>query len=254
MHYGISITATLSGILSHVPAGRNRGIMNSEKYGDTIILRNIELADNVNDFSQYCMAKEKEAIAEALSTHYETIRQIAKPMGILKWAAVEQVQKDSVTISGETFQSRLLADKLKNCKQILLFSVTIGRETEEHEYIQKKLLKSVITTGILYNALARVKEYAEKQMGCKDPAILNPGYFSDWPIKHNITLFSMLGKEADALDITLDEKGFMYPFNTSSGILFSNGNGYTNCLICKIADCPGRTDSFDEKEYLRIFG
>lgn len=228
--------------------------MTSEKYGDTIILRDIELADNVNDFSLYCMAKEKEAIAEALSTHYETIRQIAKPMGILKWACVEQVQKDSVTISGKTFQSRLLADKLKNCKQVLLFSVTIGRETEEHEYIKKKLLKDVITTGILYNALAVVKKYAEEHLNCKDPAILNPGYFPDWPIRHNITLFAMLGKEADMLDITLDEKGFMYPYNTSSGILFGNGNGYTNCTICKIAECPGRTVPFDEMEYQRIFG
>lgn len=228
--------------------------MNLEKYGDTIILRDIELSDNVDDFSQYCMAKEKEAIAEALSAHYETIRQIAKPMGILKWAVVEQVRKDIVTISGETFQSKLLGNKLKNCRRVLLFSVTIGRETEEHEYIRKKLLKDVITTGILYNALARVKEYAEKQLGCKDPAILNPGYFPDWPIKHNITLFSMLGKEADVLGITLDEKGFMYPYNTSSGIFFENGNGYTNCLICKLTECPGRTVSFDEKEYQKIFG
>lgn len=232
----------------------NGGIMTSEKYGDTIILRDIELADNVNDFSQYCMAKEKEAIAEALSTHYETIRQIAKPIGILKWANVEQIHKGRITISGETFQSKLLSNKLKDHKQILLFSVTIGRETEEHEYIKKKLLKDVITTGILYNALAVVKKYAEEQLGCKTPAILNPGYFPDWPIKHNITLFAMLGTEADMLDITLDEKGFMYPYNTSSGILFSDENGYTNCMICKIAECPGRTVPFDEAEYQKIFG
>ena len=227
--------------------------MTSEKYGDTIILRNIDLADNADDFSLYCMAIEKEAIAEALSPHYKTIRKIAKPISILKWASVDQIQENSITISGKTFQSRLLIDQLKELKQVLLFSVTISKETEEHEYLSKKLLKDVITTGILFNALAAVKTYAREQLGIQTPAVLNPGYFPDWPINHNITLFDMLGKKADILGVTLDERGFMYPYNTSSGILFDSENGYTNCAICKIAECPGRTDPFNETEYRRIF-
>lgn len=228
--------------------------MKVERNGDLIFFQDIDLAENAEDFTSFCLTRDRETIAEALTPHYETIRNIAGPAAVLKQAVVEQIQDNSTCISGEVFPGKLLADKLKVSRPVFLFAITIGRETEEHEYIERNLLKSMIKTGILYNATDTIKQYLEKYLDFKDPASLNPGSLPDWPIRYNKTLFSILGKAVSRIGITLDQKGYMYPLNSSSGIMFDHSNGYTNCSLCRIGQCPGRREPFNDAEYQRIFG
>lgn len=231
-------------------------MIQTEQVGMTTTVRGFSLADNARDFSRFCMTQSRDAIAEALHPHYETIRRMADPVAVFRPVRVQVMDRETVKIDEVTMKSRLLADKLSDCSRVCIFAVTIGKDMEESEYMEKELLKSVICTGVLRNAVDELRSYLIQELGYEDLSALNPGSLPDWPIEHNKTLFSLLDESNDRENrsgISLDEKGYMYPFHSSSGILFPHGKGYTNCSLCQLTHCPGRKCDFNETEYNRIF-
>ena len=80
------------------------------------------------------------------------------------------------------------------------------------------------------------------------------GSLPDWPIANNFALFDILGPATDEIGVTIMESGFMDPWKSGSGIIFSHAGGYQNCMLCQNIDCIGRRAEFDQEEHDRIFG
>ena len=94
--------------------------------------------------------------------------------------------------------------------------------------------------------------YMSEQFGFDGSSMLNPGSLPDWPIENNFPLFDIIGN-VDEIGVTLNEAGYITPWNSGSHIHFP-GEGYQNCSLCRRYDCVGRRAPFDHAEYVRVFG
>ncbi len=181
-------------------------------------------------------------------------REIAKPRAIIKWTDASVEEGNLVRVGSAAFQSVLLADKLKEQQRVLLIVVTAGDEIKESDRIENPLLRDALTGAVLGAAMEYVFRFVAENFKLEEGGMLQPGSLPDWPIENNHALIAEIGGVQEDLGITLNEKGYMNPWNSCSGIYFAEAGGYKNCMLCKKLDCIGRRTEFNQEEYTRIFG
>ena len=225
--------------------------MNST-YGSERIVLSIPPDFSAEEFAGLCRIRKDSSAYEELEDALPLIRRCGAPKAIIKWANVDCVKGDETTIEGVTFQSKVVADKLQNTPRVFLSVVTAGEGLERSGEFDDDPFLNTYDGALLFHASKYMIRYMKEQFGFDGSSVLSPGSLPDWPIQNNFALFDIIGN-VDEIGVSLNEAGYIKPWNSGSHIHFS-GDGYQNCSLCRKLDCIGRRARFDRAEYVRIFG
>ncbi len=225
--------------------------MGSTHASERIVLR-IPPDFSAEEFAGLCRIRPDSSAYEAMEEALPLIRRYGAPAAIIKWASVDRVEGDETTIEGVTFHSRVVADKLRDTPRVFLSVVTAGDGLERSGEFADDPFLDTYDGALLFHASRYMIRHMKERFGFDGSSMLSPGSLPDWPIRNNFPLFDMIGG-VDEIGVSLNEAGYIKPWNSGSHIHFS-GDGYQNCSLCKKLDCIGRRARFDRAEYLRIFG
>ena len=225
--------------------------MNAAELSERIVMH-IPVDISAEGFAELCRIKKDSAAFEMLEDVFPLIKQYGTPKAIIKWANVDRVSGDETTIEGVTFKSRVVADKLRGLQRVFLSVVTAGDGLKSSGAFSGDPFLDTYNGALLRHASMYIVAYMKDNFGFDGTSTLNPGSLPDWPIINNFDLFSIIGG-VDEIGVSLNEAGYIKPWNSGSHIHFS-GDGYKNCSLCRKYDCIGRRAKFDREEYVRIFG
>ena len=216
------------------------------------IVLNFPVNFTAEEFAKYCRIDPESSAFEAVEEAIPLINQYAQPKAILVWANVDSIEGDSTTIDGVTFESKIVAEKLKNLHRVFLSVVTAGNGLEQCEDLADDVFLDIYNGALLMYASYKAIEYMKEKFEYDGSSTLNPGSLPDWPISNNFALFDIIGNVGE-IGVSLNEEGYIKPWNSGSHIHFSD-NGFMSCSLCKKYDCIGRHAKFNRSEYIRIFG
>ena len=216
------------------------------------IVLHIPLDFSAEEFAALCRIRPDSSAFEELEDALPLIRQYGAPKAIIKWASVDRVDGDETTIEGVTFRSKVVADKLRDTPRVFLSVVTAGDGLERSGQFADDPFLNTYDGALLFDASGYMSRCMKERFGFDGSSMLNPGSLPDWPIKNNFALFDIIGG-VDEIDVSLNDAGYIKPWNSGSHIHFP-GDGYHNCSLCRKYDCIGRRTPFNREEYIRIFG
>lgn len=225
--------------------------MKSKSQTERIVL-NIPVELTLEEFGKLCKISPDSTAYEALEEALPLVLRYGAPKAVIRWANVDRVEGDETTIEGVTFHSKVVADKLRDMPRVFLSVITAGSGLEQSGEFDDDPFLDMYNAALIYYASKYTVRYMKERFGFDGSSTLDPGSLPDWPIRNNFPLFEMIGN-VEEIGATLNEKGYIDPWNSGSHIHFS-GNGYQNCTLCKNYDCVGRRAPFDRAEYIRIFG
>ncbi len=189
---------------------------------------------------------------ELLEEYIPILERVAKPKAIIKWVDSEVIDENHAVVDGVVFESVILADKLKNQRRVIMYIVTAGNEISDCDEIDIDAMKDIFGGVVLVNSVLKVKEFISDELKMTGLSELNPGSLPDWPIVNNLAICDIIGN-VEEIGVTLRENGYMLPWNTVSGIMFTGSDGYQNCSLCTKINCIGRRAEFNKEEYKRLF-
>lgn len=192
-----------------------------------------------------------ETIAELLKKTDE----IAKPKGFFMECEVEQITENTVTVGGQTFQSSILAKKLKDQKVVYPYLSTCGMELADYA--------KTITDSLEQFAFDAVMEFYYRQIDSKVGGAVhdllpekkvvscsNPGSLIGWHIREQKKLFALFGENAEKIGVTLNDSYLMFPVKSVAGIRFESDGEIHDCELCRKSNCRARKAPFSMKAYL----
>ncbi len=206
----------------------------------------------LESLAKLCRIRPDSSAYDAVEEALPLIREYGAPKAIIKWANVDKIEEDRTTIEGVTFESKVVADKLRDTPRVFLSVVTAGRGLETCPELEDDPFLNTFNGALLFHASRYVVDYMKEKFGFDGSSMLNPGSLPDWPIQNNFALFDIIGNVGE-IGVELNEAGYISPWNSGSHIHFS-GDGYQNCSLCKKYKCIGRRAKFNRAEYIRIFG
>ena len=204
-----------------------------------------------SDLARLCQIDENSSAFEAVEDALPLINRYGAPKAVLRWANVDRIEGDLTTIEGVTFQSKVVADKLRDLPRVFLSVVTAGNELDDCEDLENDPFLDIFKGALLAHGLIYIEQVMLDRFGFDGSSTLNPGSLPDWPIDNNFALFDIIGG-VEEIGVSLNQAGYISPWNSVSRIHFP-GNGYENCSLCKKLDCCRRRAAFDSGEYRRIF-
>ena len=221
--------------------------MNTDRY-----VLDIPVDISLEEFADHCRIKKDSAAFDMLEDLYPLIQEFGAPKAIIRRARIDSITGDMTTIEGVTFRSRLVAEKLKDTPYVFLSVITAGNGLESSEEFRTDPFIDTYNGAMLFHASCYVVDHLKERFGFDGSSMLNPGSLPDWPISNNFELFDLIGNVGE-IGVSLNEAGYIRPWNSGSHIHFS-GDGFHNCSLCKKLNCIGRRAAFDREEYVRIFG
>ena len=225
--------------------------MSAENGSERIVLH-IPVDLTAEEFAAYCRIGKDSAAFDMLEDSYPLIKRFGTPKAIIRWAHVDSVSGDETTVEGINFKSRVVADKLRGTPRVFVSVVTAGNGLEESGEFEDDPFLNTYNGALLFHASRYIISYMKEKFGFDGSSMLSPGSLPDWPIINNFELFKIIG-DVSEIGVSLNEAGYIKPWNSGSHIHFS-GDGYQNCSLCKKYSCIGRRAAFDRAEYIRIFG
>ena len=237
--------------------GLFRRIRFAEKeMSDRIVIKDTKAPLDLKRTAENMHISEDSDFYDELAEAVEKANEVARPRAVLKWVNVDDVGDGYAVVDGVRFDSKIMADKLKDSRKVFFFAITAGDEVQNDTDIEDSMgvLKDMLTSQILGAAYREMMKYVRDTFGSQSIAFMNPGSLPDWNMQNNFALIDAIGGVEADLGITMNSTGAMIPFQSGSGIIFADDTGYTNCSLCRNLDCVGRRVPFDESEYIRIFG
>ncbi len=220
--------------------------------GSERIVLEIPVHFTAEELARLCRVSTDSAAFGVVEESLDAVNENAAPKAVIKWATVDRVEGDFTTVDGAVFQSKVVADKLKDTPRVFLSVITAGGGLEACGEFDGDPFLDTFNGALLAHATGYTIRTMKERFGFDGSSMLNPGSLPDWPIRNNFTLFDLIGN-VEEIGVTIRENGYMKPWNTTSHIHFS-GHGYQNCSLCRKYDCVGRRAKFDHNEYVRIFG
>lgn len=181
----------------------------------------------------------------------ERATQVVRPKALFDVCYVEERGKDTVTIDGVTFTSRVLKTSLTDVHRVFPFVATCGTELDAllAEYSDELIrysvecLKELALRAARHHLAAHVKSvYDLPGLSSMHPG---SGDVTVWPIQQQAELFRLIGDVESLIGVRLSETCLMQPNKTVSGILFPSEISFTTCRLCHRDRCPGRRAPFD---------
>lgn len=186
----------------------------------------------------------KELIAEA--------KRIAKPKALFKECNIVKKYDDSTIIDSEKFFSRVVSVNLHKELRAFPYIITSGIELQEwcesNRNVDAKKIAEYINRCILVQLHKELQKYIENEFSISTLARVNPGSTIDWPVMELKKIFNILDNPLELIGVSLNDKFFMAPNKTYSGIYFHNEDGYKNCIMCP-GECPLRETPYNKDYY-----
>ena len=206
-----------------------------------------------------CRAENDEEQAGIVLRLVAEARKIAKPKAMVRIVMVEKIDDETVTLDGVTIHSRLVRVNLDKVHRAFAYVATCGAEAEAWSLTLPDMLEQFyadeIKKMLVHAAMAYIREEVKKRF---DPngtlSVMSPGSLKEWPIENQKPLFRIMGDTQAAIGVTLTDSCLMLPSKSVSGLLFSDATGHVNCILCPMADCPGRSAPYDPTHYEKHFG
>lgn len=179
----------------------------------------------------------------------ERARSIARPKALYRVSVVRHIDNATVDIDGTVFFSRVLSKVLVEQATAFPYLITIGQELDEIELpsrdMWRRYLLDIVKQMVLHSAGQSFSDHLHQEFPFSRLTHINPGEIQDWPIAQQKLLFSILGKAAGEIGVTLSDGYMMKPHKSRSGIYFANNTGFETCRLCTQFKCPGRRAAFD---------
>jgi hypothetical protein len=183
------------------------------------------------------------------------VQEVGKPKALYRESFIDAKGKDTVTIDGVTFASRMLRRNLEEVERVFPFIVTCGKEVDEIEIQKDDFLKTfwldTIKATLLGTGVRYLSEYLKRKYKLGKTSVMSPGSgdVNVWPIEQQRGLFSLFGDVENLIGVTLTDSFLMVPNKTVSGIRFPTEIDFQTCEICHREDCVGRRAPFNKELY-----
>lgn len=182
----------------------------------------------------------------------EASKDIVNPKAVLIEMKIEGRTADSVSIGGETFVSKTLANELANVDTVYAYLCTCGKEISDFSDAQNDMVKELALDGImsiyLRKASIHMTELLDNELD-GETSCVSPGSFEDWPLSEQHPFFALMGEYVDKTGVKLSESGVMFPVKSVSGFRYKTEKEEHNCKLCLKRECTDRKDAFDENLY-----
>ncbi len=215
-----------------------------------IIIKDTAFTPSFEKLAQEMHVKPDHPNARGLRALLDEAVEIAQPKAIYKIAHIQSKTKDSVSIEGYIFKSRLLRAHLESVHRVFPYVASCGRELYEWQRSQKGVLEQYYADAISSFALESVRqaliEHLEDKYKLGQTASMAPGSLEDWPISEQRALFSLIGDTEKSIGVELMDSLLMVPGQTVSGIRFQSESTFESCQLCQKENCPNRKANFLE--------
>ena len=177
--------------------------------------------------------------------------ELAKPKAICRECTVNSIQGDQVILSGTTFESRVMAENLKNTQTVYAYAVTCGREVDDWSHKETDPVVGIwldmVKEMILGKAIEQFFTRLAHEQNIQAYATMSPGSgnLDVWPIGQQKKLFALIGEVEQNTGLRLTESCLMLPTKSVSGILYPSKEGFITCMLCTRAHCPNRRAPYD---------
>ncbi len=215
-----------------------------------IIIKDPVFMPDFEKLAQKMYVKPDHPNAHGLKVLLDEAVEIAQAKAIYKVAHIQSKTKDSVSIEGYVFKSRLLRAHLEKVHRVFPYVASCGRELYEWQRSQKGVLEQYYADAISSFALESVRqaliEHLEDKYKLGQTASMAPGSLEDWPISEQRALFSLIGDTKKTIGVELMDSLLMVPGQTVSGIRFQSESTFESCQLCQKSQCPNRKANFIE--------
>lgn len=224
---------------------------------DPVIFDEIPFAPSYKKIAEAMRVRKGSAHAADLERLLQEAGEIARPKAMYKVASIDEKGEEHVVIEGVPFHSRILRVNLDPLHRVFPYIVTCGRELDEWKASQEDPILNFYASAINEEALRSARDHLQThlieayQIG--DSSYMSPGSLEDWPITEQRSLFDLLGNPEKAIGVKLNPSLMMIPSQTVSGIRFSSQEGFQNCQLCPMENCPHRKALYDENLYEEKF-
>lgn len=222
-----------------------------------VVMDNIPFDPDVNALAAQLRVKPDSARMARLRDLVSEARAIARPKALYLVARLDARGDDYVVLNGTKFTSRVLQVNLAKVHRAFVCIATCGVEMEDWAQSKRDLLEQFQADAIAGAALMAAREALARHLEqVYQPGRLgemNPGSLPDWPLLEQRPLFDLLGDSQRDIGVQLLDSYLMKPIKTTSGLLFPAEEGFHNCQLCPMEDCPGRRSPYDPGLYDRRY-
>lgn len=220
---------------------------------DPTILREIPWQIDIHQLLQQLGIKEVDRYGEEVRIMAARAKGIGRPKALYRASRIESRGDEHVVIEGLAFRSRVLAVNLEKVHRVFPFVATCGVELEEWSSsltsVLEKFWADTIKGMALGASILALLEHIRDQHHPGEVSMMNPGSIDSWPLSEQRTLFAVLGNPEESIGVRLMESCFMRPSLSASGLWFPTEHRYENCMLCPMANCPGRRAPYDRNLY-----
>lgn len=216
-----------------------------------IVRTGLEYEFNRNDMLKRLHCTENDEPYERAKALADDAKAALRPAFAIKEFTVDEVRKDGVVIGGRPFHSRIVAEKLKNEKNVYVYIATCGRKINELIDAADDALDKYILDQFAYLAYLQAMEQmsvtVEEQFGIARHIRLCPGSIIDWSIGEVCEIFTLMEGLYQRLDVNVLESGLINPLKSTSGMFYPTEEEFESCAICPRANCENRKMPFNEE-------
>jgi hypothetical protein len=187
----------------------------------------------------------------------ERVRPTARPKAVYDVAYVESKGRDTVTLAGVTFTSRVLRVNLDKAERVFPFVATCGRELAEHAAALDDLVLDFAFDALMVKALEAAIHHLGKHLAERyalgTTAVMNPGSLEDWPLSEQKPLFGLFGDVKKLIGVELTDSFLMVPIKSVSGIIFPTEIRFESCQLCPREVCPNRRAKYQPELWAKRY-
>lgn len=181
----------------------------------------------------------------------DTARAALRPAFAVRRFGIGEIKKDGVSIEGEFFSSRIVADRLKNESHAYAYIATCGRGISDaidgtDDDLDKYILDQYAYCAYL-QAMEKMSASIEEELGIKRHIRLCPGSIIDWSIGDVCKIFVLMDGLYQRIGTRVLDSGLIDPLKSTSGFFYPTEEEFESCAICPRANCENRKAPFDEE-------
>jgi len=198
----------------------------------------------------HCEDMESELFIRAMEL-LEEARPLLKPAFAIKELSLGLASENGIAIDDQFFNSKIVANKLKNEKNAFSYIATCGREISKYIENTEDALDQYILDQIAYlaylQAMNQMTQESESKLGIKRQIRLCPGSIIDWSVADVKKIFALMDGLYQNLDVSVLSSGLIDPLKSTSGVFYASDEEFESCAICPRANCETRQMEFNEE-------
>ena len=190
------------------------------------------------------MGLEEEEDHLLIEEYCNAAQRIARPKVAFGVAYLNELGQEHIKLGNVEFNSRLLAENLKETNKVIPYILTCGREIYEWAKRIDGFIEVFIAEQIKIETLSEASrffhEYIKANIFPEKASAMNPGSLEDWPLSEQKKMFELLFDPAKEIGVELTQSCLMIPDKSVSGIVFQKEKSFVNCMLCQRENCSGR--------------